>query len=76
MANVDIKVTISLMVRLNEGKIWEKSEFFDEECISEIFNKCYEDSDDDYDFAEDCEYKKLCMLLNTNFPSAEYRIFK
>ena len=71
MANVEIKITTSLRVRSIEGKIWEKSDFFDEECISEIFNKCYEDYDDNYDFTEDCEYKKFRMLLNTYFPSVK-----
>ena len=66
MANVEIKITTSLRVRF----------FFDEECVSEIFNKCYEDYDDNYDFTEDCEYKKFRMLLNTYFPSVKKGTFK
>ena len=67
-ANANIKATTDVMLVIMHEHATGKNDLIDKDFITEVFEECYTNSDDDFDFDEYDSYTKLCELLNTYFP--------
>ena len=67
-ANVNIKATTDVMLVIMHEHATGKSDHIDKDFVTEVFEECYTNSDDDFDFTEYDSYTELCELLDTYFP--------
>ena len=67
-ADVNIEATTEIMLELVKNKVWDVDDEFNESFINDIFNQCYDQSNDEWHFENDTRYTELCELLDIYFP--------